>query len=264
MRSKLEMAALESKKNIYEGVNLLTAILVFAWALLGLFAINQNRSLLWSTVSGVAYYLSLMSLCFVFFKGMGKYLSFPKENKKMPVFIGHKVDILLVYPILLMSLIGIISNLLTATGFYTTTIQQVHSTGDKLIELLTRITLLPLAAFTEEMLNLLLVSFIFTRTKLLGGFRLTGSILVAALFFGLLHSSGWGLNAAISIGLSYLPVFIVTLYTGNIWISFLAHLYNNIISLSKTYYSGYSIIVIAAISFIPIVWSIRALLRRKD
>jgi hypothetical protein len=194
---------------------------------------------------------------------MGKYLRFPKENKKMPVFIGHRMDTLFVYPILLMSLVGIISNLLTAGGIYPTAIQQTHGTVDKLIELMARITLLPLAAFTEEVLNLLLVSFIFTKIKLFGNFRLAGSILTATMVFGMLHSPGWGFYSAISIGISYLPVFFVTLYTGNIWISFLAHLYNNIISLTKTYYSGYSIIAIAVISFIPIVWAIKTLFRKN-
>lgn len=263
MGFKLKMAATEAKRNVYEGVNLLTGTLVFIWALLCLFIINRNKSLLWASVFGVAYYFSLVIIFTVLFKGMGKYLIFPKENKKMPVFIGHKMDTLFVYPILLMSLIGIISNLLTAAGFYPTNIQQVHSTSNEFIELMARITLLPIAAFAEEMLNLVLVSLFYINMKLPGRFRLAGSMLAAALAFGILHSSVWGLYGAISIGISYLPVFFATLYTGNIWISFLAHLYNNIIALTKSYYGDSFIIVILVITFIPIIWSIRTLFRRS-
>jgi len=98
--------------------------------------------------------------------------------------------------------------------------------------------------------------------KLMGKYRLFGSILSAALIFGILHSFGWGLNAAIPIGIAYIPVFFATLYTGNIWISFLAHLYNDLISLAKYYNSGLHLIIIAVITLIPAVWAVKAMLRK--
>jgi len=80
--------------------------------------------------------------------------------------------------------------------------------------------------------------------------------------FGILHSFGWGLNNAIFIGITYIPVFFATLYTGNIWISFLAHLYNDLISFTKAYYGGYHLIIISAVTLIPALWAIRTMLRK--
>lgn len=262
MGFKLDMAVKEAENNVYEGVDLLKGTIVFLWTLLCLFVINKSRSLLWATVFGGAYYLSLVALCIVFFKGINKYLSFPKENSRMPVFIRHKLDTLFIYPIILMSFIGITSNLLIASGIFPAPLQQLYSAGSKSMEVIPRMMLLPLAAFAEELLNMLIVSFFYTNMKVPRSFRLIGSMLAAALVFGTMHSFGWGFNAAISIGIAYFPVFFVTLFTGNIWISFLAHLYNNLISLTKVYYGSYSIIVIAVISIIPAVWAIRTLFRR--
>lgn len=247
---------------MYCGVKLFNGMIVFLWTLLCLFVVNNIRNVLYATVSGGLYYLSLVVLSIVFFKGINKYLSFPKENKKMPVFIGHKPDTIFIYPILLMSLIGIISNLLMATGFFPTALQQMNAAGGKTTEIIARFALLPLVAFAEELLNLLLVSFFYMNMKLLRNFRLIGSILSAAMVFGILHSFGWGLNASISIGIAYIPVFFATLYTGNIWISFLAHLYNDLISFTKFYYGSYHLVIIAAVSFIPAAWAIRSILRK--
>lgn len=262
MGSKLKTALKEAEKNIYEGVNLFKGTVVFIWALLCLFAINNIKSFLWATASGVFYYMSMFFLCTAFFKGINKYLGFPGENKKMPVFIGHIPDTLFVYPVLLMSLIGIIGHLITNAGFYPDAIQQIGSTDGKFMELIARTALLPLAAFVEEMFNLLLVSFFYMNTKLPGYFRLAWSVLAAALVFGFMHSFGWGLYGSVLIGISYLPVFFATLYTGNIWISFLAHFYNNTIFLTKNYYGSYFFIIIAVISFIPASWAVSTLFRR--
>lgn len=257
-----EEAFNEMEKNIYGGVNLLKGAILFLWTLLCLFLFSRGTSFLYSYISGGLFYISLLVLCFVLFKDMRRYWNFPKENKKMPVFIGHKLDTIFVYPIFLMSLIGIISNLLTVSGFFPADLQQMNAVGSKTIELIARIMLLPLVAFAEELINLLLVSFLYNKTSLFRKFRLIGSMLSAALIFGILHSFGWGLNAAILIGISYIPVFFATLYTGNIWISFLAHLYNDLISFTKAYYGGYHFMIITAISLIPAVWAIRTMVRK--
>ncbi|MDD4504722.1 MAG: hypothetical protein PHS15_07845 [Clostridiaceae bacterium] len=262
MRIIPEKALNEMEKNIYSGVKLLKGTIVFLWTLLCLFLINRGTSFLYTYISGGLFYISLLVLCLVFFKDIRRYWSFPKENKKIPVFIGHKLDTIFSYPIFLMALIGIISNLLTVLGFFPAALQQMNTGGSKTIELIARIMLFPLVAFTEELLNLLLVSFLYKKMKLLKNFRLIGSILSAALIFGILHSFGWGLNTAILIGISYIPVFFVTLYTGNIWISFLAHLYNDLISFTKAYYGSYHFLIIAAISLIPVMWAIRTMVRK--
>ena len=262
MKIILKRALKEMERNIYSDINLLNIAIVFLWTLLCLFFMDRGTSILFSIISGGVYYTSLLVLCFVLFKDIRSYLSFPKSNKKMPVFIGHKLDTIFIYPIILMSLIGIISNLLTVSEIFSTALQQTNTGGSKTIELIARIMLLPLVAFAEELLNLLLVSFLYKKMKLLRNFRLIGSILSAALIFGILHSFGWGLNGAILIGISYIPVFFATLYTGNIWISFLAHLYNDLIAFTKTYYGSYHFIIIAAISLIPAVWAIRTMLRK--
>jgi len=252
----------EMEKNIYSGAKLPNIAIVLLWTLLGLLFINRGTSFFYSIVSGGVYYSSLLILCLILFKDARSYWSFPEENKKMPVFIGHKSDTIFIYPILLMSLIGIISNLLMASGVFSTTFQQADTVGSKAVELIPRLMLLPLAAFAEELFNLLLVSFLYNKMKLLRNFKLIGSILSAALIFGILHSFGWGISAAILVGISYIPVFFVTLYTGNIWISFLAHLYNNLISFTKSYYGSYHFIIIAAISFVPVVWAISNIVRK--
>lgn len=262
MKIMSEKVLNEMEKNIYGGADLLKGTIVFLWTLLCLFLFNRGTSFLCSYISGGLFYISLLVICFVFFKDMRIYWSFPKENKKMPVFIGHKPDTIFVYPIFLMSVIGIISNLLTVSGFFPADLQQMNAAGSKTIELMARVMLLPLVAFAEELLNLLMVSFLYNKMGLLRNFRLIGSILSAAFVFGILHSSAWGLNAAILIGISYIPVFFATLYTGNIWISFLAHLYNDLISFTKAYYGGYHFMIIAAVSLIPAVWAIRTIFRK--
>ncbi|MHB1394210.1 MAG: CPBP family glutamic-type intramembrane protease [Clostridia bacterium] len=262
MNARLKRVLEETENNIYSGVGLLNGAIVFVWTLLCLFLINKNKSFLFASAFGGAYYLSLVVLCILLFKGIIKYLSFPKENRKMPVFIGHKLDTIFIYPVLLMAIIGIASNLLTATGFFSTATQQMGAAGIATIEMITKFMLLPLIAFAEELLNLLLVSFVYKHMKLPGIYRLLGSILSAALIFGILHTFGWGLNAAIPIGIAYIPVFFATLYTGNIWISFLAHLYNDLISIAKYYNSSFHLIIIAVITLIPAVWAIRTMLRK--
>ncbi len=252
----------EMEKNIYSGINLWNAAIVFSWTLLWLFLINRGTSFLFTYISGGLFYITLPVLCFVIFKDIKRYLNFPEENKKMPVFIGHKPDTIFVYPIFLMSLIGIISNLLTMSGLFPAVLRQTDAGGARVVEFAARIVLLPLAAFAEELLNLLTVSILYKKMKQIKKFRLVGSIISASLVFGIIHSFGWGLDAAILIGISYMPVFLATLYTGNIWVSFLAHLYNDLIAFTKAYYSGYHIIVIAAVTVIPALWAIMAMVRK--
>lgn len=262
MNVKLKRAIKEAEGNVYSGVSILKGTMVFVWTLLCLFFINKSKSFLFTSVFGGAYYISLVVLCMLLFKSIRSYLSFPGENKKMPVFIEHRLDTIFIYPIMLMALIGIISNLLIATGIFPIVPHHIDAAGSTSAELITKVMLLPLIAFAEELLNLLLVSFLYKYMKLSGKYRLFGSIFYAALIFGILHTFGWGLNAAIPIGIAYIPVFFVTLYTGNIWISFLAHFYNDLISLAKYYSGSFYLIIIAAITLIPAAWAIRTMLRK--
>lgn len=263
MNAKLDNIIREAENNIYIGVNLSKGAIVFLWTLLCLFLINKSNDFIYTAVLGGAYYISLVVLSLWLFKGINKYLCFPEGDKKMPVFIGHRADIILTFPIFLMSLIGIISNLLTATDFFPAAAKQMNTAGSAVAwEFAVRSILLPLIAFAEELLNLLMVSFLYKNIRLSRYFRLIGSILAAALLFGILHTFGWGINAAILTGISYIPVFVVTLYTGNIWISFLAHLYNDLISFTKYYYGSYHFIAIAVISLIPAIWAVRTMLSK--
>ena len=177
MKVKIERAIKEAENNIYSGVNLLNGAIVFIWTLMCLFIINKSKNFLYTAVLGGAYYFSMVVLCLLLFKGINKYLSFPKENKKMPVFIGHKLDTIFTYPVLVMSLIGIISNLLTAAGFFHPALQHMNSAGSSAaLEFTAKSMLLPLTAFAEELLNLLLISFFYKNMKLPGNFRIIGSI----------------------------------------------------------------------------------------
>jgi hypothetical protein len=262
MGFKLKTAAAEIKKNIYEDDKLNAGALVFLWALLCLFIINRMNSLLWAIAAGAIYYLSMTVFCIIFFKGISKYLVFPKENKKIPVFIGYKIDTLFVYPILLVALTGVISNLLAAAGLVPTAVPQLKAAGNGFLMQLSRLSLLPLAAYGEEILNLLMVSFFYTNLKLSGNLRLACSIPAAAFAFGVLHVSGWGIPGAVSVGISHIPLFLTTLYTGNIWISFLAHLYSNIISMTKAWYGGSFVTATAVLTFIAAIWSARVQFRK--
>lgn len=263
MNAKLERAVREAENGIYSGVNLSKGAIVFLWTLLCLFVINKSSSFLYAAILGGAYYLSMTVLCLVLFKGIRIYMCFPKVNKKMPVFIGHKLDTLFTYPLLIMSLIGLIENSIAAAGFFPAAAQRMNAAGSSPAwEFAVRSSLLPLIAFAEELLNLLLVSFFYKYMKVQQKFRLAASIFAAALIFGMLHTFGWGLKAAFPIGIAYIPVFMATLYTGNIWISFLAHFYGDLISFTKDYFGSYHFIIIAAVSLIPAMWAVRAMLRK--
>lgn len=248
--------------NIYNGMSLLKGAMVFIWTLLCLFFVGNNRNFVLIAVSGAVFYLSLVVLCMYLFKGIRAYLSFPSENKKMPIFIGHKLDTIFTYPLLLMTLIGLIGSLLSATGIFHTPPDPASASGSSGWAAAVGALLLPLLAFAEELLNLLIVSFIYRYIRVKGNYRIITSILLAALVFGLLHTFGQGANAAIFIGIIYIPVFFTTLYTGNIWISFLAHLYSDLISLTKAYNSSLHPAIIAAVSLIPAFWAVKAMFRK--
>lgn len=262
MKILFKKAINEMKKNIYDGINLWNGAVLFLWTLLCIFLINRGTSFLFAFIFSGLFYISLPFLCLVLFKDIRRYLSFPKENKKIPSFIGHKADTIFVYPVLLMSLIGVISNLLTVSGVFPAALRQGNTGGNGTVELAARMLLLLPAAFAEELINLLTVSFLYNKMKLLGKFRLIGSILFSAMVFGILHSFGWGLNSAIYTGISYIPVFFASLCSGSIWISFLAHFYNDLIAFAKAYYGSYHLIVIAAVSFVPALWAIRTMIRK--
>lgn len=262
MYAGLMRALKEAEGNVYGGVSFINGAIVSVWTLLCLFLVNKSRSFEYAAALGAAYYLVSIGLYIYLFKGINKYLSFPGRNKKMPIFIGHKLDIFFTYPILLMAIIGIISNLLAATGLFPVIPQQTAISDGTSGTAAVRAMLLPLPAFAEELMNLLLASMTYKLIRLKGNYRIIAGILPAALIFGSLHTFGQGFSAAASIGIAYIPVFFATLYTGNIWISFLAHLYSDLIALAKAYNSGLHIVITAAVSLIPALWAIRAMLRR--
>ena len=253
----------ELEKNIYDGISLPKSAIVLFWTVLCLYFVNMKTSRLYAVFFGILFYASLLVLCLILFKDIKRYLSFPKDNNILPRFIGYKPDIILIYPIFLMFLVGAINSLLIASGIFPEALQKMSVAVSDPIELFAKIITLPFVAFTEELINLLLVSLAFNKMKFSGNIRLIVSILLAALIFGILHSIGWGLKTALLIGISYIPVFFATLYTGNIWISFLAHFYNNFISLFKSYYGNFHFIIVAAICLIPFVWAIKAIVRKS-
>lgn len=262
MDTRLMRALQEAEGNIYSGMSLLKGAIVFSWTLLCLFLIGRNRSFAMLAASGAAFYTSLVVLCMYLFSGIGRYLHFPAENKKIPVFIGHKLDTIFTYPLLLMALIGLISNLLAATGIFHAPPDPAAASGGSNWAAVVSAMLLPLLAFAEELLNLLIVSFIYKYAKLKGSYRIIISILLAAFVFGFLHTFGQGANAAILIGIAYIPVFFATLYTGNIWISFLAHLYNDLNTLAKAYNSSLYLVITAAVALVPTLWALKTIFRK--
>lgn len=263
MEPGLKKAVSEAGSNTYRSIGYLKSMMVYLWALLCLFVLNGIKDPLWATLAGGIFYISLGAACTFLFKGITRYLVFPAENKKVPIFIGHRIDTVFVYPILLMTITSLISRILSIAGLHPAAMQPMDGSGAGTGLLLLRFVLLAPAAYAEEMLNLLMVSFFYTHHKLFGAPRLLSAMAAAALAFSLLHVSAWGLPGSVSIGLSYMPIFFATLYTGNIWISFLAHFYSNVIAFSRTYYSGSHILVISAIAFIPVIGSLKSLLRKR-
>ncbi len=264
MDFKLARVAKEAGKNAYDGIGALNGTIVFLWTLLCLLIISIITNSLFALALAAVFYASVLLLCRVLFKDISRYMKFPGNNSKMPVFIGHKLDILFIYPLFLMVLIGLIGRVITATGLIPASPQQIHGADAGFLESAARVILIPLVAYTEELLNLLMISFFYKSMKPLGSQRFAASMLCAALTFGILHSFSWGMNTALLIGISYIPVFFITLYTGSIWISFLAHLYNDMISLAKAYNEGYHLIIIIAVSIIPAIWALRAMFRKTS
>lgn len=263
MGSGLKKAVSEAERNIYGGIGYTKGIIVYFCALLCLFVINGIEDPFWATLAGGTFYISLGAACVFLFKGINRYLVFPVKNKKVPLFIGHRIDTVFVYPVLLMASTSLISSLLSMAGLHPANLQPTAGPSSVTGLLSLRFLLLPPAAFAEEMLNLLVVSFFYTYLKLPRVPKLLSTMVTASLAFGLLHFSAWGLPGSVSIGFSYMPVFFATLYTGNIWISFLAHFYSNVIAFSRTYYSGSQILVISAIVFMPVIWSLKSIFKKR-
>lgn len=261
MRSWLMRVLEEAEGNIYNGINIGNGTIVFFWTLLCLFFVNSSSSFAVYASSGGLYYASVVLLGIYLFKDLGGYLCFPIKNKKMPVFIGHKPDTLLTYPILLMAAAGLISSLLSATGLFPAP-PQADVAGSSGWAEAVRLLLMPLLAYGEELINLLMVSFIYKYIKLKGKYRIITSVLSGALIFGLMHTFGQGIGAGILIGASHAPIIFAALYTGNIWVSALAHLYNNLISYAKAYNSGLHLAIIAAVSVMPVVWAVKETLKK--
>jgi membrane protease YdiL (CAAX protease family) len=162
-----------------------------------------------------------------------------------------------------MAAAGLISSLLSATGLFPAPPQAEVAGSTGCVEAI-RLLLMPLLAYGEELMNLLTVSFIYRYLRLRGKYRLITSTACGALIFGLMHTFGQGAGAGIVIGVSHIPIILAALYTGNIWVSALAHLYSNVISYAKAYNSGLHLVIIAAVSIIPALWAVKETLRKAS
>ncbi|MGE5633228.1 MAG: type II CAAX prenyl endopeptidase Rce1 family protein [Caulobacteraceae bacterium] len=247
-----------AENNIYRDISFLGVALVIGWTVACLILTGTSKSFGYSFVFGAIYYISLILLCLAVFKNIGKYFGSPFKLNSIPKFIGSRLDIVFTYPVFLVSFIGVVSSMLTLSGLVPRSPEPLTGINITTDEVFVRFFLLPFVAFAEELLNLIVVSFLYKCLKVLRSSRLLASVLTASAVFGFLHSFGWGFGAALSVAVSFLPVFFVTLYTGNIWISVLAHLYNDIIASIRAYNGSYATAMIAVIVFVPVVWSIAA------
>lgn len=263
MKNWLMRVLEEAESNIYNGINVVNGAIVFVWTLLCLFLINKSGSFAVYAVSGGLYYASIVLMGIYLFKGLGGYLSFPSQNRRIPAFIGNKLDILLTYPIFVMAAAGLISSLISATGLLPALPKAVVAGSSGRAEA-ARLLLMPLLAYGEELMNLLMVSFIYKYIRLKEKYRIISSVILGALIFGLMHTFGQGAGAGIQIGVSHIPLIFTSLYTGNIWVSALAHLYSNVISYAKAYNSGLHLAIIAAVVLIPALWAVKETLRKAS
>lgn len=256
--AKLFFDRLES--NICKEINSFGAVTIFVWTVICLSYINIINSFSYVYAVGALYYISFIIICLIGFKGIRTYLQSPFKLNNIPEFIGKKLDVVFSYPIFLLSLISILNKIMEITGLVPRNFQQLPQ-AEGAGFMLARLIMLPIAALSEELLNLIAVSFIYKHLKVLKQLRLLISIIAASALFGLLHSFAWGGQAVLPLAVAFVPSFILTLYTGNIWISTLAHLYNNIAASAGMLGKGYSHNVLVLLVIVPAAWAIVSIIK---
>lgn len=187
----------------------------------------------------------------------------PFSSVKLPVFVNRLVDMLLIYPFLLVAAISSINRMIIFAGIIPEDPQKLAAIHITLAGFALRCAVIPFIALIEELFNLLMVKTIYGHMHFFKTGRFFFSILAASLFFGFLHAFNWGIAAAIALGISFIPVFMVTLYTGKIWFSVFAHMYLDILASARIYspaaYNG----IIGLFAFSALILTLYTCVRRS-
>lgn len=253
LSADFEKAAEEMKRGIGMDIKPVRTLLILVYA--ACYPLLCRVFTFSSQYLDLLYYIILAVLCILNHKGMREFLKLPSGKGKLPGFAGPGIDVFFTYPVLLAALISTVNSLLVLAGAIPHDAQGLSTIDLSLAGLIGRSIFLPVVAFAEELFNLLLMVFIYNTIKARTNAGLAASILVAAAAFGLLHAFSWNLGAAAAIGISFIPVFAMTLYLKSIRVSVLAHFYNDLITVTGMYSLFYSKLVIAVL-LLPCVFGL--------
>lgn len=246
----------QSESNICREISTFGGSIAFGCALVCLICIDRINSFVFAYAAGVIFYVLIILTALKCFNGLSSYLDSPFKNDNIPIFIGKRLDVLFSYPVFLLAAINILSRITVMAGSTHDKLQYAPETAYAPGFIIMRLAMLPVVALSEELLNLVIVSSVYNTLKPLKQLRLPLSILAASALFGFLHSFAWGGQAALNLAVSFVPVFVVTLFTGNIWISTLAHLYKDIAATAGLIGEVYSLGIYLLITIVPAVWAV--------
>lgn len=213
-------------------------------------------------ISGL-FYILMLFLIKQHSRILKPYVIPPFCNVKLPVFVNRLVDMLLIYPFFLVAAVSSINRMIIFVGIIPEDPQKLAAIHSTLAGFVLRCAVIPFIALIEELFNLLLVMTIYRLLHFFKAGRFFFSILAASMFFGLLHAFNWGIAAAIALGISFIPVFLVTLYTRKIWFSVFAHMYLDILASARIYspaaYNG----IIGLFAFSALILTLHTCVRRS-
>lgn len=246
----------QSESNISGEISTFDGSVAVVCTLICLICIDRIDSFAYAYAAGTIFYVLIILLALRCFNGLSSYLASPFKHNNIPIFIGKRLDVVFSYPVFLLAIINILNRIMVMAGSIPDKLQYAAETAYTPGFIIMRLAMLPIVALSEELLNLIIVSSVYNTLKPLRQLRLPLSILIASALFGLLHSFAWGGQAALNLAVSFVPVFVVTLFTGSIWISTLAHLYNDIAATAGLMGEVYSLGIYSLIVIVPAVWAV--------
>lgn len=187
----------------------------------------------YSLMTAVLFYTLILFFIRKHIDILKPYIVPPLSDARLPVFVNKPADLLLIYPFFLVAAINIINRALIFSGIVPEDPQRLGAIGSTFAGFAARCFAAPFIALTEELLNLLVFLAIYKLLCFMKTGRLACSIIIASLAFGLLHSLNWGPAAALTLGVSFIPVFLALVYTGKLWTGVFAHMFLDILASAR-------------------------------
>ncbi len=150
-------------------------------------------------------------------------------------------NVLWIYPfsVLMSSVIFVLT--LHALGWTSSDPQNIEQISLTISEYISRLLTLPLVVFAEESVNVLVVVALSKLlSKRLKHGWLLAAVVISSFFFGAIHISAWGLEAAFERMFIHLSFIFSILYLRTAWVSMLAHTYQNALTYTSIIYAGFS------------------------